>query len=404
MFFQRVARGRRILCIGVILGMATPLFFWLWRPHLSPAADAYTRARELQSARLLSDAWEVYQEAIRQDPRFAPSYRGLAEIAEALRHYPAAVHYWGEFLRHSPKAEHARCRLARAEFAAGMEVSALRHAEEELKHDPHCANAHLMAGLLYERKSLSKPALEHLAQAARLLPNQPRILLAYGRVLALSGEFHRAEQVLKRVIEQEPSRPEPYRWLGYVYARQPAGPNFAHLAEQNLRRALAIQPNYAEASYELARLFLEQGRPRDALPFAQNAAKRRKHYPRALYVLWRVYAALGRRKEAERAQRSFQKENDLASRQLALMKQYRANPEDTKTALALGRVLLAREDPRSALLFLRDAATRAPKDASIQATLREAEKMLFSRPVSLDPGLLSLMPPAVTDFPYNTKP
>jgi len=404
MSLPRPTWGRLILSIWMVLGVAALFFFGLRRSHLSPAADAYGRAKELHAARLFSDAWEVYQEAIRLDPHFAPPYRGLAEIAETLRHYPTAVHYWGEFLRHDPQAEHAQCRLARAEFAAGMEVSALRNAERELKQDPNCADAHLIAGLLYERKSLSKPALEHLAQAAKRLPNQPRILLSYGRVLALSGEFRHAEQVLKSVIEKEPSRPEPYRWLGYVYARQPAGPNFAHLAEQNLRRALVIQPNYAEASYELARLLLERGRAREALPFAENAARRRKHYPRALYVLAQAYAALGRRKEAERVQRAFQRENDLASRQLALMKQYRANPDDIHTALALGRVLLAREDPRSALLFLRDAASRAPNNASINATIREAEKILFSRPPSEEPSASTMMFHEIAVSPQDTRP
>jgi tetratricopeptide (TPR) repeat protein len=297
-------------------------------------------------------------------------------MAAARKDYESAIRHWSDYLERDPAGGHGWCNLSYARLMAGSEVPALRDAEKELSLRPACARAHLIAGVLYARKSAAKQALEHLVPAAKAYSHFPRVQLIYGRVLALSGDTDQAERVLRGILGQDRSHAEPYFWLGWVYARRPATP--ANLAEAKsfLRQALVLQPEYAEANLEIGRLYLRERQPDKALPHAERAVSGRSHYPAALHVLAQVYDALGRRADAARTRRAFRVESDLAAREKALLRRYAADPDDLQIALELGRVALARDKPEAALLFLRDAARRAPDDRNVGAALAEAEKRL----------------------------
>lgn len=367
-------RSGRLVLGALIVGGAAAVLLWRLRP--SPAVEAYARGQSLAAAHRTADARAAYEEALRRDPGFALPYRALAEMADAERDREAAVRYWKGYAARSKRGEHALCRLAAAEMRAGLYVSALRDAEQELKRDADCARAHLVAGLMYERKSAAKASVDHLMQAARAYPHHPSVQLAYGRVLALSGDYQRAEPILRGAAEREPARAEIFRWLGYVRARLSSNPEKLRQAEQSLRRAVALRPHYPEANYELARLYFQMRQPRKALPFAQKAIAKRRHYPRALSLLAQVHAATGNPTEAARYRQAFRREMDLAARQQRLLKRYSQDPNDLGTILEMGEVLLARDEPETAVRYLVTAARRAPDDARVRAALEEATERL----------------------------
>src|SRR5207248_1384920 len=132
--------------------------------------------------------------------------------------FQASAKYWKDYLSRAPRAKHARCRLALVELASGMESPALADAEDELRNDPNCAAAHLVARALYAKKSEAKRALDHLEPASRAFPGDMRVQLEYGRVLSLVGSYDRAESVLQAIVQRDRSHAQPYFWLGYVYA------------------------------------------------------------------------------------------------------------------------------------------------------------------------------------------
>ena len=78
-------------------------------------------------------------------------------------------------------------------------------------------------------------------------------------------------------------------------------------AEPLLRRALFLHPDYAYALYNLGWSLLEQGRPREALPFLQRTGALQPHRWEPQQRLSEAYAAVGNREAsaiaAARAQR-----------------------------------------------------------------------------------------------------
>ncbi len=74
-----------------------------------------------------------------------------------------------------------------------------------------------------------------------------------------------------------------------------------------LERAVALDPTAAEARYELGRLALDAGNPKDALPHLEAAAKRKPQSSKIHFALSRAYRELDRPEDAARELAAFEK-------------------------------------------------------------------------------------------------
>ena len=213
----------RLVFGAILLGCGAALFLFL-KSRPSPAEDAFERGSTLAGAGMVADARIAFQESIQKDAHFAPPHRALAQLDVRDKKYQDAIAHWKDYLALQKEPKHAQCQLAYSELMSGLEVPALHDAEEELKHNPTCAQSHLIAGVLYARKGTPKLALDHLAFAYKAYPDIAHVKLNYGRVLTLTGSFDQAEQVLLDILTKDKGHAEPYYLLGYVYARRPASP------------------------------------------------------------------------------------------------------------------------------------------------------------------------------------
>lgn len=345
----------------VALGAAV----WL-RLRPSPAQEAYDKSLKLIDAKQLNDAKALLDEAVKANPNFAPPYRKLAELAGKTQRPDIAIGYWEEYLKHEPNPIHARCKLAATYLAANQETTALKEAETELKQDPNCSTAHLIAGILNAKQSAPKQALEHLAFAAKAYPDQPRVHLAYGKVLALTGNFDRAEEALQKVLVKDKAHAEPYYWLGYVQLRRPQTPETQKKGEAALRQALQLQPEFSPANYELASLLAQQGKAKEALPYVESAIKGNKLYASALLLQSQILQKMGRAAESQKVQQLFTKINGWKAQEKALLRQFSTNRKDLKVLLALGNLELDMEKYPSAYIFIQEAFRIAPNNPEVK--------------------------------------
>jgi predicted Zn-dependent protease len=78
-------------------------------------------------------------------------------------------------------------------------------------------------------------------------------------------------------------------------------------AVEFLQKALAIDPQSAEAHYQLGNLALEDGRPKEAFNELQRAAQLETNSSKIHFALARACRRLGQRKEAAHEMAVFQK-------------------------------------------------------------------------------------------------
>ena len=152
--------------------------------------------------------------------------------------------------------------LAMAYMQAGNLPRAKEKLDKALQEDPANANAHSVLALFYERVNDQKKAESEFREAMRLAPGDPGPLNFYG--VYLCGQ-HRVDEGVTRLM-QVATNPL-YRTPEAAYTNAGVCLRTAKRddeAESAFHRALAIRPDFAEATYQLADLELTRGRALEA--------------------------------------------------------------------------------------------------------------------------------------------
>ena len=223
----------------------------------------------------LEAAIDKYSEAVDLDPQYALAYANLG-IAYgrlyAMRHEPGALE------------------LAR------------RNCRRALTLDPNLVDGHLAMGGVFNLSGDEHGALEEFAKVLQLDPSNPRALVWQGQTYERLNRWADAEQSFKRVLQERPNY-----WLAYhelatalngqgkyqeaiekFRAATLAAPGnsqaFANLggeylqvgdfaqATESLKKSFALLPNdLAAVNTSLALRY--QGKPAEALPYAQKAVE-----------------------------------------------------------------------------------------------------------------------------------
>jgi serine/threonine protein kinase len=159
----------------------------------------YLRGREFQMRPEVSRdnyvaAEQCYRHAVALDPRFALAHARLAEMLEG---------------RHS-NFDHQPALLAEARS----------HAEEALRLDPHCGQAHMVMAYILSRSAKSierdKAIKEEVATALRLVPNDGYLVMIAALFQTDMGWHAEAEATFQRAIEINPREPKVFYNYAYL--------------------------------------------------------------------------------------------------------------------------------------------------------------------------------------------
>ena len=152
--------------------------------------------------------------------------------------------------------------LAGEYYARGNYAVALEETRLALKQDPSYYPAHNMQALVYMELREDLPAREAFDRALRLSPNNPELLNNFGWFLCLRNEGERGLAMLSRAANDTLySSPEKALLSAGLCLRRMGR---TAEAEENLRRAVLIQPNLIGALYNLAEINFERGRAKEA--------------------------------------------------------------------------------------------------------------------------------------------
>ncbi len=191
---------------------------------------------------------------------------------------------------------------------------AQRALDRALQFDPRLALAHLGMASLRERQGAPDAAMEHYRRALALDSGNPYVQTNLGDLLCRQGQFDQGQALLARAIA---NRSYSAREVALVAAGAcDARMGRVDRAEARLREALAIDPEYPEALYELALLTYADGRPFQTRAFLSRLAGLGVVTPQSLLLCYRAESQLGNRVDAQecadRLRRQFPESQEAA--------------------------------------------------------------------------------------------
>ena len=199
--------------------------------HALPAYVLASYARALAAAQQFPAAIAKTKTAVASDPR-------NAELLDELG---------------SLYAQHQDWANAKEAFTAALQAN------------PELAMAHLHLGMTLAAEQ--QPALDELAKAYQLAPENPVIAVEFGRALAAAGEDEQAIPVLRHALERDPSSVAAAYQLGLALQRM----NQPQDAIPLLKKAAAADSENAEVLTNLGMALCQAQQAKDAVPILQRA-------------------------------------------------------------------------------------------------------------------------------------
>ena len=219
-----------------------------------------------------TEARRSFERALAIDPLYIPAATSLASLDLADKRPVDAKKRFESVLAIDPK--NLRALLALAEIRAlggGSKEEIAGLLTNALKLNPTEPEPRLLLVNLYLNQRDVKSALTAAQDAAAALPDSAAVVDALGRAQMVAGDTNQAIQSFNKLVGMEPESPQAYVRLAGVHL---ATRNTA-TAEQNLRRALAVTPNFLPAQQALFDIAMGDKRPQDAWLIARTIQKQR---------------------------------------------------------------------------------------------------------------------------------
>jgi len=165
---------------------------------------------------------------------------------------------------------------------------------------PDLLPAHLNLGMTLLNLGQNDAAEKSFRQVIALAPEHPVALHSLGVIAAQRGEeFPQAEALLRRALELQPDYAEAHNSLGNLFQLTKRLPE----AEASYRRALELQPDYASAHYNLGKLLVEAKRLPEAEASYHRALELQPDYTDAYISIGNLLMETNRLPEAEASYR-----------------------------------------------------------------------------------------------------
>jgi tetratricopeptide (TPR) repeat protein len=246
----------------------------------------------------LDEAMICYDQALQLQPDFADARNNFGVALQTQGALNEALEQYRLALASNPAMIDVHLNIGAVLSKLGRFDEALASYHEALTLNPAMAEAHFNAGNAYHAQGQHSAAIASFERTLALRPNYVEAHVNLGSLIGRLGDYAGAEAHYRRAVALKPN-PTHLVCLGGALAAQ-GGPDEANQQseEESLyRRALALDPDYADAHQNLAWLLLKRGDYRQG--WAEFALRWRKHDYDALAVPevaeWRGEPLDGRR-------------------------------------------------------------------------------------------------------------
>lgn len=206
-------------------------------------------------------------------------------------------------------AAHIRVELGQQYLKQGKLELALENLQKALQYDDKFVDAHTVIAVLYERIGNVEEAGRHYARAVELSPKSGDTNNNYGQFLCAAGRYDEAQKYYAQAMK-DPFYKTPavlYANAGVCLVDHGGGVRLDE-AEQDFRRALAVDPKNALALFYMAKLLYAKDDFFRARAFIQRFEALGHPDPAALLLARNIETKLGHADAAHGYAQRLQKE------------------------------------------------------------------------------------------------
>jgi tetratricopeptide (TPR) repeat protein len=384
-----------------------------------------TQTPEMKSAKYLSAGKNLLQKkdiprailqfknALKATPNNADIYYELGEAYSMSKDFTAALGAYRKALGIDPNHAGAELRVAEM-MASSSDPQMVKDATatlEDLAKKTPAPSPEVLNTLAYAQLRLGNidSAADSLNRVVAKVPGELRASALLAGAKVLNHDPKGAEEVLINACKETPDSAEARRILGDFYVEQKRFPE----AEAQFRAALGVNPQYAPALLDLARLQVADNRDQEADQSFQRLAKLEEY--RSIHAVFLFQ--IGRRDEAivELEKLARQRPDDRSLRS-NLVVAYRAvgrnaeankvlaqalkvNPSDTEALLQRGEIAIGTRDYSQADADLNQALHFRPAEPEVHYLMAKlnaargatlAYRQELGETLRLNPNLLAV--------------
>lgn len=216
------------------------------------------------------DALELLGEAYEA---MSDTQRAMASLRQAVANNPNEARYYGDL---------GYLCLSHRDFQQGIDVL-----NAGLLRNPGAAPLYVARGILFSELAQYDKGEMDFKTAERLDPNVELVSEAHGLADLQQNNLPEAEKTVRERVRRHPDDAFLYYLLAEVLRRKGAAPGSAEFdeAEQSLRKALELKPQFGLARNVLGALYLEEGKTDDAIEQCRLAFRADPANETALYHL-----------------------------------------------------------------------------------------------------------------------
>jgi superkiller protein 3 len=242
----------------------------------------------------VTGALSAFRQAATEDPKSVDALIGMAQIYASQRRPTESLSALEKARALSPDSPLVLRAVIIEAMQIGHNAEALAAAEQLPQHSKEPQDLYLAASVMVQEKRYT-PASHLLEDYTAQRPDDPKGFLGLG--MAHLGLLHypEARKALEHSLEMDPNQAEAEYQLGQVAAQQ----GNRSEAIQHLERAVQLQPNHAKAQFTLGTYYLESGELEKAQVALTRAAAADPTDPKTEYDLGLVLNKMGKAQEAK---------------------------------------------------------------------------------------------------------
>ena len=249
----------------------------------------------------LDDAISWFRESIQLDEKNVNAKNGLSDALTlkgtqilARENYDIAKMLFDEALKNNPKNAGAYAGLAEIYSAKDDTENAVANYEKALSYDAELTELNAPLGVIYFQKGEVAKAETYLQKAITANPDNAETQFYAGLLRFKAERYAEAATAFKRSIELDPTNAEAHYYLGEVNDRL----NNDKDAVAAYQKAVQLNPRYTEAWFDLGVAYFNHDRLPEAIDAYKQAIKLKPTHGEAHANLGDVYRLTNKIDEA----------------------------------------------------------------------------------------------------------